>query len=422
MLLDQLGSARKILMLQGPFGPFFRSIAERLDQAGYSVNKVNLNAGDAWYYPNGLNYTGDLDDWPNWLEELILTEHIEAIIVFGDARIYHMLAHEVALKLGILFLVFEEGYLRPNWITLEPWGVNAHSTLSRRPEDYDAEPPAAPPDQHISDHFFYRAKLSICYYFLTIWFRARFPHYTHHREMSVMEFFRWLFLGSFRKFWYQWRQRPILEKLRLNGRGKTFLMPLQVHNDSQLWLHGGHAMEAYIEQTMTSFAKHAPQDSILLIKHHPLDRAYRNYTKLIGKLAEKLDLKSRVLYVHDIHLPSLFPLLKGTVTVNSSVGMTSIELGVPVKTLGKAIYHIVGLTHQGDLDSFWNNPQPVDLELSRRYRGWLIAKCQLQGAVYLPELLVDPRAFLKTPSIKHKTPKRHENPKGSVKHNTKRKV
>ncbi len=403
MILDQLGSAHKILMLQGPFGPFFRSIADKLDQAGYSVTKVNLNAGDAWYSPNGIDYTGSIEDWSEWLRNLIQEYQIEAIIVFSDARIYHRIAHEVALRLGVLFLVFEEGYLRPNWITLEPWGVNAHSTLSRNPADYNAEPPAPPPEHHIPDHFSYRAKLAMCYYFITWLFQWKYPGYKHHREISWAEPRRWI-VGGFRKVWYKWRQRDVLNLLRQNWSGKTFLMPLQVHNDSQLWLHGGHAMETYIEQTMASFAEHAPNDTVLVIKHHPLDRAYRNYIGLIRTLTRQFDLHGRVFYVHDIHLPSLFPILKGTVTVNSSVGMTSVEEGVPVKTLGKAIYNIVGLTHQGDLDGFWNDPQPVDRALSLRYRGWLIAKCQLQGAVYLPELLVDPRAFHKTaPLQKHTT-------------------
>jgi len=393
MILDLLGNAHKILMIQGPFGPFFQSIGARLEQEGYHITKINLNAGDAWYYPSGINFTGTLHQWPEWLTQCIQDKQIDAIIVFSDARIYHRLAHDVALKYNTPFFVFEEGYLRPNWITLEPWGVNAHSTLSRKASDYQEEPPPPPPDHEMQDHFTYRAALAFWYYLLNLVFKYRFPHYQHHREISVSEFFRWV-RGGFRKIWYKWRQRHILDAIKQEWAGRTFLMPLQVHNDSQLWMHGGHSMESYIEQTMSSFAHHAPADCALVIKHHPLDRAYRDYTSLILKLSQELRLIGRVFYSHDIHLPSLFPLLRGTVTVNSSVGMTSLEQGVPVKTLGRAIYHITGLTHQGSLDSFWHNPTPVDINLSKRYRGWLIAKCQLQGAVYQPELMVDPRAFL----------------------------
>ena len=394
MILEQLGNARRVLMIQGPFGPFFRQIATGLENAGYHVIKVNLNMGDRWYFPQGIDFTGDFDEWPIWLEKTIAEYQIDAIMVFSDARIYHRMAHDVAERLDVLFLVFEEGYLRPSWITLEPWGANAHSRMSRNARDYKKTPPPPPPKQIIPDNFAYRCMLTFIYYIITWFFKSRYPHYQHHREVSWYELWRWMFKGTYRKLWYKWTQRHVLDIIRTEWKGRAFLFPLQVHNDSQLWLHGGHAMEVYIEQTMVNFALHAPANTALVIKHHPLDRAYRDYTRLIREHTQRLNLTNRVYYVHDIHLPSLFPLLRGTITVNSSVGMTSLEHGVPTKTLGRAIYNFAGLTHQGSLDTFWNNPTPVDRALIKRYRGWLIARCQLQGAVYLPQGLVDPRAFL----------------------------
>ncbi len=394
MILEQLGNARRVLMIQGPFGPFFQQVANGLESAGYSVTKVNLNMGDKWYFNKGLDFRGNFDDWPIWLENTIKEHAIDAIMVFSDARTYHRMAHDVAERLGVLFLVFEEGYLRPSWITLEPWGANAHSRMSRNARDYKKEPPPPPPKQIIPDNFAYRCMLTFIYYVIAWMFKYRYPHYQHHREISWYELWRWMFKGTYRKIWYKWTQRHVLDTLRSEWKGRTFLFPLQVHNDSQLWLHGGHAMEVYIEQTMVNFALHAPANTALVIKHHPLDRAYRDYTRLIHEHSQRLNLTNRVFYVHDIHLPSLFPLLRGTVTVNSSVGMTSLEHGVPTKTMGRAIYNFAGLTHQGSLDSFWSNPTPVDRALIKRYRGWLIARCQLQGAVYLPQGLVDPRAFL----------------------------
>jgi capsular polysaccharide export protein len=45
---------------------------------------------------------------------------------------------------------------------------------------------------------------------------------------------------------------------------------------------------------------------------------------------------------------------------SSTVGCQALARGVPVMALGKAIYDIAGLTHQGELDEFWNAPEAPD--------------------------------------------------------------
>ena len=49
--LDQF-KGKRVLLLQGPVGPFFTRWAEDLRQAGAQVFKVNFNAGD-WFYYHG---------------------------------------------------------------------------------------------------------------------------------------------------------------------------------------------------------------------------------------------------------------------------------------------------------------------------------------------------------------------------------
>ena len=50
LILERLGSHRRILLLQGPMGPFFDHLARFLEEQGRSVFKVNLNGGDEWFY------------------------------------------------------------------------------------------------------------------------------------------------------------------------------------------------------------------------------------------------------------------------------------------------------------------------------------------------------------------------------------
>ena len=55
---------RRVLLLQGPIGPFFKNLSEDLVKAGASVLKINFNGGDWFYYPTkSVNYRGSLDEW-----------------------------------------------------------------------------------------------------------------------------------------------------------------------------------------------------------------------------------------------------------------------------------------------------------------------------------------------------------------------
>ena len=54
--------------------------------------------------------------------------------------------------------------------------------------------------------------------------------------------------------------------------------------------------------------------------------------------------------------------------------------------MGKAVYDRRSLTHQGCLDSFWKNPQPVSKKLFSRFKNSLIHKCQILGSFYGTEI------------------------------------
>lgn len=398
MILEQLGNARHVLLLQGPMGRFFGQLADGLREAGLQVSKINFCAGDDLFFPQAVSYTGTLTAWSQWLEQWLREHDVDAILLFGDMRAYHRMAQLVARQHGIPVFVFEEGYLRPHWITFERGGVNGHSMLCRKDRSFHQEPPAQPEleqadgQEPVQDAFCYRAAVAALYY-LACWFlSSRYPYYQHHREISWSELGRWM-RGGLRKIWYAWRERHIMALLSKHWAGRAFLLPLQVHNDSQLWVHGGAGMEDYIRQVIASFARSALPDQALVIKHHPMDRAYRDYSALIRREMQQYRLHNRLFYIHDLHLPTLLRLTRAVVTVNSTVGMTALEYGLPVMTLGRSIYDMDGLTHQGTLDSFWRIPTAVDTDLFRRFRGWLVATCQLRGSVYARKALLDPRAW-----------------------------
>ena len=72
---------RKVLLLQGPVGPFFRNFARELEGNGFQVYKINFNGGDRFFYhgKNTVDYQGSFGEWETWLERYVLEHDIGRI-------------------------------------------------------------------------------------------------------------------------------------------------------------------------------------------------------------------------------------------------------------------------------------------------------------------------------------------------------
>lgn len=376
---------RRALLLQGPMGPFMRLFADELAAQQIQVCKVNFNAGDAWYFrgPEAICYRGRLDKLSTYLEDLIRERQIDGIFLFGDGRPIHRVAVEVARRLQVRVFVFEEGYLRPDWITLEEGGVNGHSSLSKDPGFYrrlaaDEVPEAVRVGPTFGRAGWFSTVYSIA---LTLGFLL-YPHYRHHRPLNAfMEAYRWV-LGGVRKLVFARRDRGVLETLAGAKHKQFFLVAMQVHCDYQLVHSSFRSVEQFLEHVMASFAEQAPKDKMLVIKSHPMDRPYRDHSALIRELAQRFELTQRVVHVHDLHLPTLLRHALGAVMINSTVGLQAVQDGTPVKVLGQAVYDMPGLTFQGSLAEFWRSPGEVDTELYRSFRSYLLRTNQANGSFY----------------------------------------
>lgn len=379
--LSDLLRCRRVLMLQGPMGPFFRRLAGVLKSRDATVHRILFNAGD-WLFHSGADaelYRGDLASWAEWLASRLRAFHCDAVVLFGQSRPVHRVAIDVAQQLGVAVFVFEEGYVRPHFVTLEPGGVNARSGLSRDPSFYDQAPQRLPMPQPTRPSFFRLGLYATAYALAMACGRPLFPHPLYHRPLNPLtEAVCWIRSG-WRKLWHRVAQRHVLRELTAPNRSKRwFLLALQVHNDAQIREHSPFSgMHEVIEQVMTSFAEHAPPDQQLVIKHHPMDRAYRDYGRFIDQCAGRLALRSRVRYVHDLHLPTLLRHAAGVVTVNSTAGLQALYHGCPVCTLGESFYNLPGLVHQGGLAGFWRAPSPVNRRLLHRFRNTLIERTQV---------------------------------------------
>ncbi|KAB0593923.1 capsular biosynthesis protein [Cupriavidus gilardii] len=385
----QLLAYQRILLLQGPNGPFFARLRAYLESRGRQVFKVNFNGGDDHFYRRGtvIRFDGPMPAWERFLCDVVIQRHIDAIVVFGSARRHHRIAARLAKSMGIAFWVFEEGYVRPDYITLERGGVNADSPLTSVEVSQIPTVMPSPKRRTFSNAFSKMAWYSFCYFAAGLLSARRYPDYRHHKPFGVHEAALWM-RAAVRKCSYQRQERDVLRMLLSDAHPPFFLVALQVFNDSQIRVHSPwRRLEDFIEWTIHSFAYNAPRDTILVIKHHPMDRGHTNYAAVIDECAQRFGAVGRVVYVHDAHLPSLLHRCDGVVTINSTTGLQAMYHRVPVITLGRCFYDKEGLTYQGSLDKFWNDPKPVDMSAYRRFRNYLIHTSQINSSFYADSTL-----------------------------------
>lgn len=379
-------AGKHILLLQGPVGPFFRRLSRELTQIGARVSKINFNGGDWLFYPTGaVQYRGSMEEWPAFLAGILTEQEIDLVMMFGDCRPIHQCVREQAERAGVEMGVFEAGYVRPDYITLERSGINDYSSLPRAADFYwklsDKEPDTP---LVVGSVFWYAALWAIMYYIASSLGQLVFPHYRHHRRLSVREGLPWL-RGLWRKYYYRIKERKVRQGLTAAYSGRFFLVPLQVHYDAQMRIHSDYeSVESFIQCVVADFAEHAPSEMCLVLKHHPMDRPYRDYTRVCKTLADRYNLHGRLLYVHDVHLPTIFDHACGVVVVNSTVGLSALFHGLPVKVCGRSMYDIPSLTFSGSLSEFWKAAPTVkpNQRVLKGFKSYLIESTQLNGNMY----------------------------------------
>ena len=379
---------KNILLLQGPMGPFFQRFARELEQKNMKVVKVNLNAGDWFFFKKGHSYKGSYEDWTSYLENLVVQEEIDTVFLFGDERPYHKVAiNKVFSPRNIDVYVFEEGYLRPSFITLEKSGVNGNSKMPKDGRYYDSQlfslSNAELDRPVVKRQFFMSMLFSVVYGLAKFAGGVSYENYQHHRCLNPLkQGGLWLWGWLLKKPYYHFSEKKSYKELLKKYSKGYFFVPLQVHNDFQITHSQYDDVRDFMVETVVSFAAHAPKKSALVFKHHPMDRPYRNYKKLLKKLEQQYHLEGRIFYLHDQHLPTLLHSARATIVINSTVGLSSLHHSVPVLVRGTAVYDISGLTSQSSLGDFWQDQGEVNSSLYKKYRLYLLNENQGHGSFY----------------------------------------
>ncbi|MEH0196586.1 capsular biosynthesis protein [Caulobacter sp. CCNWLY153] len=376
---------RQILFLQGPPGRFLADLADELSARSHGVHRVNFNGGDrlSWRLPGAVDFRAPPHDWPRFLGALLTRRGITDIVLFGDCRPLHRAAALLARERDVTLHVFEEGYIRPDWITLERDGVNAHSPLAKDPHWYrtiGAGLPEVESRTALPSSLHARALACLAYHAAEIALRPLFPHHRTHRPWGPLTEARgW----AARLLRHRATEKRSLHALHRLADNPYFVLPLQLDSDYQLRVHSTfHGMRPALRRVLTSFARHAPRESVLVVKTHPLDNGLVDWRRVTLALACANGVAERVVFVEGGDIAELVAGSRGVVTVNSTTGTLALAAGRAVMVLGRAIYDMAGLTHQGALDNFWTAPIAPDPDLYEAFRRVLAGRCLIAGGFY----------------------------------------
>lgn len=381
---------RVFLFLQGPHGPFFHRLGKMLRLAGAKVWRVGFNAGDRafWFQPSTyIPYRGNSTDWPETFAKIIDEKQVTDIVLYGDTRPIHAEAVAHAKTLGLRVHVFEEGYMRPYWISYERGGSNGNSRLMDMtiPQmqaalaQSDMEAPLPP--GHWGDmrqHIFYGA----LYHFFVMFRNGEYRNFRPHRSLTVSKEFQ-LYIKRLLLMPVIWIDR-LISTLRIRLGGFPYhLALLQLEHDSSFQKHSPfETMTDFLELVIDGFAKGAPKHHHLVIKAHPLEDGRTPLRRDLKRLARKRGVAKRVHYVRGGKLAQLLNDARSAVTVNSTAGQQVLWRGIPLKVFGRAVYTQPEFVSDQPLPEFFAGASRPDNKAYKDYRRYLLETSQVPGGFY----------------------------------------
>lgn len=378
---------RSFLFLQGVCSPFFAKLADQLTVDGHRVFKINFNAGDLAYWGTrpAWNYRGELSGLRDFIDDKCRRFEITDQVLFGDCRPVHRSAFACGPALGIRTHVFEEGYMRPFWVTLEREGVNGHSLLPRDP-DWFRSVGAGLPDYGdgapFHSPFWMRAAHDAAYHLAGSLNSIVFPRYRSHAPFNAAIEYAG-YAGRFTMLHFRKPKDVALIDGLVRSGVRFYVLPLQLGSDAQIRDHSRFSdMNEVMTFVLESFARHAPGNARLVIKNHPLDAGLVNHRRAVAGLEQRFGLAGRIDYLESGDLGPLLQNAQGVVTVNSTVGLVALGEECPTVTLSDPIYNLPGLTFQGPLDDFWTRAVKSERELFRCFRNTVIHATQVNGGFY----------------------------------------
>lgn len=384
------GQGKRFLLLQGPHGPFFARLGRMLQRSGAEVWRVGFNRGDHAFWPERASYIpyrGRPEDWPATLEALIEAKGITDLVLYGDTRPIHAQAVARAKARGLTVHVFEEGYLRPYWVTYERGGSNGHSRLMDTSvaemraalAQADMDLPDAPARWgDMRQHMVWGA---IYHWFVMTGFWD-YRNFRPHRALGVGQEF-WLYCKRLVLLPFHALERRLAQwRIRFGG-FPYHLVILQLEHDASFREHSPfRSMTEFLALVTEGFARGAAPHHHLVFKAHPLEDGRVPVKQEIARLAREHGVTGRVHFVRGGKLAVLLNHARSAVTVNSTAGQQALWRGLPLRAFGRAVYSKPEFVSSQPAERFFAQPTRPDTRAYRDYRHYLLETSQIAGGFY----------------------------------------
>lgn len=336
--------AKRVLLLQGPVGPFFTELQAALSDAGFTTRRVVFNAGDKIFGPrqNCAVFSGTESEWETWLRFEIAQNCPDAIVLFGSSRPAHKIARRIATHYGIEVLSLEEGYLRSGYVTCELGGNNQHSPLTAweakpaplRGATVDPAPASGAQPSSFATMAFWAATYYLVRDLATKPSDVHLFHRSHERILPMS--WRW---GIHLLRRLAARVSEFFTRRALHIRPGYILIPLQVSSDSQLQVAArGWSTQRLIDGALMAL-RAGSSDQILVFKLHPLEPGSSAIKRKILRRASDLGVDRRCIRVlNSGRMGDLAKYSSGMVVINSTSAFSALHHDIPVLVLGDAVF------------------------------------------------------------------------------------
>ncbi|MEM8869915.1 MAG: capsule biosynthesis protein CapA, partial [Pseudomonadota bacterium] len=339
------------------------------------------------------DYTPFLDDkqeWAAFFEAFLDTHNVTDLVLYGDTRDIHASATTIARSRGLSIHCFEEGYLRPYWVTYERDGVNGHSRLmrtslaemratlaGRAPEVQDAPAQWGALWHHILNGALYHARI--------LFWNGKYRNFRPHRTISVQREW-WLYIRRLAMFPLHTIERR-LETRRLRTSGANYhLVLLQLAHDASFRDHSDFShISEFIDICCKGFARGAPKHHRLVFKTHPLEDGREHLRELIRRAAQTHGISDRVQMIRGGKLGEMLDRATTAVTVNSTAGQQVLWRGLPLKAFGRSVYSKPEFVSHQPIHEFFAHPRRPDHDAYMVFRQFLLETSQFPGGFYTAE-------------------------------------